>query len=268
MKHYEIEKLLTTEEEKELFSQVKKKKQRQAAIDRITKANIGMVIKIAQRHEIPGIELEDLVQEGTLGLLKAIDEFDLARGTRFITFAYAWIKAFIIQYIQNSGLIRIPRQTQYIKTVIDKLAQKLERKPTAKEVIKKLKTLKSRLAAENFIQDLIDIDNQDFASSNYLQFSYDSVDWQLDRIPDELCRIEEVEAKMDIRKLLPMIPERNQKIIKLYYGIDCEKPLTLVEIGKKVKLSREGVRRAVAQSVKVMQEYVRQTDNKLVLGVR
>ena len=253
MKHYQSRRPLTKDEEIDLFKRIKKGDR--AAVDEVCKANMGMVIKTATRCKIPGIELEDLIQEGTLGLLKAINEFDLRRGVRFTTFAFNWIRAFMIQYIQNSGLIRIPRQTQWIKSVIDKLAQKLERKPTAKEVIKKLKTMKSSLANEDFIQELIDLDNQEFASHSFLQFAYDSLDWQIDSIPDPANGGDVSEARVDIQKLLTALPERSRTIVELYYGINHERPLTLSEVGEIVGLTAEGVRKVVEKSTSIMQQY-------------
>ncbi len=218
-----------------------------AARDGLILANLRLVTHIAKKYGNQGVSFMDLIQDGNLGLMKAVEKFDHRRGYRFSTYAYWWIKQAITRAIADKArLIRIPvhvtEKMKKIGRVSARLAEELGRKPTPQEISRKL-----RMPIEQ-VREVLDVvpDAQSLESfgthdePGMLPFvadpnANDPAEYALDR---------EVRDKM--RAALDVLDSREEEIIRLRFGIGREEAHTLEAIGKKVNLSRERVRQIEA----------------------
>jgi RNA polymerase primary sigma factor len=242
--------LLTAQEEKELARKVQAGDQK--AREKMIKANLRLVVSIAKNYVDRGLSLLDLIEEGNLGLLKAVERFDPNEECRFSTYATWWIKQSIKRaLIDTVKTVRIP---SYMVEIISKwknlaadLSIRLGRPPFFHEIAEELKIppqhlgiIKTALRASSSSSQTISIENM----------------WTLSEIledknakqPEELL-FDEVEVEM-IERLLSIIDERDAKILRMRYGLDSGDPMTLKEIGEKVNLSRERVRQIENEALK------------------
>ncbi|GJM44900.1 MAG: RNA polymerase sigma factor [Gemmatimonadota bacterium] len=245
--------LLTADEEKELAREIRVGDQ--AARERMIRANLRLVVSIAKNYINRGLSFMDLIEEGNLGLLKAVERFDPDEQCRFSTYATWWIKQSIRRALVNTvKTVRIP---SYMVEIIDKwknvsmeLQYKLGRQPSVAEV-----ALELNIAPESV--GVIKRAIRTYTSSS--QSTSLDVLWSLSdvledtnaRQPDEVL----FEA-MDLEKLdsiLGTIDEREAKILKLRYGLGNAEPMTLKDIGKQVNLTRERVRQIENEALRKLQ---------------
>lgn len=191
------------------------------ARNELINANLRFVISIAKTYQNNGIPLPDLIAEGNLGLLKAIEKFDRTKGYRFISYAVWWIKQSIIESInEHSRNIRIPvnQINEYLKT-------KKENQDSDEETLEMFPTTKSIFDVINEDGDeLLDVLEDD----NTLR-----PDYGVDNINNNL--------KGELEKLLSKLDDKERDIIKMYYGIDGD-PMTLEAIGDEFGLTKERIR--------------------------
>ena len=237
----EIE-LLTPEEEIDLARRIKQDDQR--ALKKLVNANLRFVVSVAKNYQNHGLSLEDLINEGNLGLMKAAYRFDETRGFKFISYAVWWIKQSILQAIaEKTRMIRLPLNRVGTLTKIGKvyshLEQEYERAPTSEE-----------------IAEVLDLDSEEVSSTVKRASRAVSMDSPLhsdssSRLIDILHNQQEPEPdsdvmdeslKEDVNHILNTLSQREAKILRLYYGLAGEKPHTLEEIGVMFKLTRERVR--------------------------
>jgi len=234
--------LLSPDEEIELAKKIRQNDQK--ALKKLVSANLRFVVSVAKTYQNYGLSLEDLINEGNLGLMKAAFRFDETRGFKFISYAVWWIKQSILQAIaEQSRLIRLPLNRIGTLTKIGKvysmLEQEFEREPTAEEIAKVLEL------------DLIDVSDtlsmapRSVSMDSPLQKHSDSrlidvIENQQDPEPD--AEIMDESLKEEVSEILKTLNTREEKIVKLYYGLAGEKPHTLEEIGAQFKLTRERVR--------------------------
>jgi len=242
--------LLTAAEEKELAKKVRVGDQK--AREKMIKANLRLVVSIAKNYVDRGLSLLDLIEEGNLGLLKAVERFDPAEECRFSTYATWWIKQSIKRaLIDTVKTVRIP---SYMVEIISKwknmaadLSIKLGRQPFFHEIAQEMKIppqhlgiIKTALRASSSSSQTISIENM----------------WTLSEIledknakqPEQLL-FDEAEVET-IERLLSVIDERDARILRMRYGLDNGDPMTLKEIGEKVNLSRERVRQIENEALK------------------
>lgn len=238
-------KLLNSKEEKDLGKQIKEGKPTQAEIAKrkLVQANLRLVVSIAKKYIGQGVLFMDLVQEGSLGLIKAAEKFDYSKNFKFSTYATWWIKQTIIRAISNnSRTIRIPvHMTDKIrkyKKMYTTLSIELGREPTDCEIAQKLGINSKQLLniKKSIIKEPISLETpvtEDLNIGDYIE--------------DKTYRSPESQTKNNVLKgsveeLLESLPEREKKIISCRFGINGEIPKTLEQLGEIMGYSKERIR--------------------------
>ena len=225
------------------------------ARDALILANLRLVVHIAKKYLNHGISFMDLIQEGNIGLMKAVEKFEYERGNKFSTYAYWWIKQAIERAIADKArVIRIPvhvnEKIKKISRVTRELAESLGRKPTPPEIAQKLRMpvakVEEILGVVQDPQALEDISGDD-DSPSLLRFVADP------NAPCPLERTVDRELREKVESTLKVLSEREEEIIRLRFGIGREMPYTLEEIGRVMGLSRERVRQIEATALKKIQ---------------
>jgi RNA polymerase primary sigma factor len=234
--------LLTAAEEVELAKRIERGDQ--AAKDRMINSNLRLVVSIAKKYQGHGVSLLDLIQEGVIGLIRAVEKFDWRKGFKFSTYATWWIRQAVQRGVANKArTIRIPvhivEREQRIGRVERELAAKLGRAPTDEEVAKgtrlSVKQVREVRKAPRAVTSL----DKPLGDENAGTLG--------ELVPAEG---REVEEELDVslrdealRKALGDLPDRHREVLKLRYGINGdEAPKSLEEIGKRLDLTRERVR--------------------------
>ena len=209
----------------------------------LIKANLRLVVNIAKRYTGRGLNFMDLIQEGSLGLIKASKMFDYTKGYKFSTYATWWIKQTILRAIANNAkTIRIPvylnEKIRTLNNASQKLADKFNRQPTEKELAEELNTTVKKIESikKAMVKEPISLDMQ-IADDLYLE---DYVQDDSYRSPD--TNIQKIMLEKDIQKLLDTLKERDKFILKSRFGINGEKSRTLEEIGNILGFSKERIR--------------------------
>lgn len=251
--------LLTAEEEIKLSRKIKKGDEQ--ARKSMIRANLRLVINIAKRYMHLGIPFLDLIEEGNLGLMKAVDKFDPRKGYRFSTYAAWWIRQAITRSLfDRSKMIRMP---VYINELINKwkktserLSQKLKRPPTDREIAKKMRLSGNKLKQVRFWLS---------SKTSSLEASLgEEDDGQIsDLIQDQTAispdtEIEHVFDKERVDSMLGAITERERMVLDMRFGLIDGKPHTLAEVADKLGVSRERVRQIEEQSLKKLRRIVRE----------
>jgi RNA polymerase primary sigma factor len=218
--------IISKEEEAELTKRVLNGDKK--AREELIKANLRFVISIAKTYQNNGIPLSDLIAEGNLGLLKAIDKFDRDKGYRFISYAVWWIKQSIIESInEHSRNIRIP-----VNQINDYLKAKKEVKDSDADLVEMFPTTRSIFDTINEDGDeLLDLIEDDGAL-----------------MPDHQLNNNQTNLKGELEKLLNRLDDKERSIIKMYFGIDGE-PMTLEAIGDEFGLTKERIRQIKQKSL-------------------
>jgi RNA polymerase primary sigma factor len=254
--------MLTPKEETELAERAVKG-DKLASEELVTK-NLRFVISVAKQYATDKIPLEDLVNEGNIGLIKAVEKFDPTRGYKFISFAVWWVRKLIMEYVSNYGkTVRIPSNRINELAKLNKYISAVEQKTCYRADIEEIITQFSKeMSADDFC--FLDSLNS---------FTIDSIDRQVtndegngvslsDLISDEDgCKtdylLNDSDVKTEINSALSSLKPRNKKIMEMLFGINGYQPMTLQEVGDEIGLTREMIRQIKDKSLKQMSKIKR-----------
>jgi RNA polymerase primary sigma factor len=258
--------LITADEEVELAQRIKKGDQR--ALEKLTKANLRFVVSVAKQYQNQGLTLPDLINEGNLGLIKAAQRFDETRGFKFISYAVWWIRQSILQALaEQSRIVRLPLNKIGSINKINKtfafLEQAHERPPSAEEIAKELdmtindvkESMKN--SGRHVSMDAPLVEGED---SNL----YDVLRSGESPNPDRNLLHESL--RTEIERALETLTPREADVIRLYFGLGDQHPMTLEEIGETFDLTRERVRQIKEKAIRRLKHTSRSKILKTYLG--
>ena len=258
--------LITAEEEVELARKIKEGDQ--AALEKLTKANLRFVVSVAKQYQSQGLSLPDLINEGNLGLIKAAQRFDETRGFKFISYAVWWIRQSILQALaEQSRIVRLPLNKIGTINKINKayaaLEQQYEREPRADEITSLLDITEAEVkdSLRNSSRHLsMDASLSQDKDNNM----YDVLKSEDSPTPDKGLLYESLRQEID--RTISTLPQREADIIKLYFGLDSKHPMTLEEIGEKFDLTRERVRQIKEKALRRLKNQSKCKNLKAYLG--
>lgn len=261
LKEIRIVPLLKPEEEIALSKRIKKGDEQ--ARKKMIQANLRLVINISKRYMHLGIPFLDLIEEGNLGLMKAVDKFDPKKGYRFSTYAVWWIKQAITRCMAEQGkTIRVPVYMNELiakwKKTKEQLSQKLKRTPTDEEITKKMKISKEKMAQINFWLS-------SKTSSLEAPIDAEGESQVLDLVEDQTAVSPDAEIgrlfdKQRLGNLLEIMSGREREILDMRFGLADGKPHTLAEVAKKIGVSRERIRQIEGGALKKLRKFVEQQE--------
>lgn len=240
----------------------------QAALEKLTKANLRFVVSVAKQYQNQGLSLPDLINEGNLGLIKAAQRFDETRGFKFISYAVWWIRQSILQALaEQSRIVRLPLNQvgslNKINKAFSKLEQEFEREPSAEELSEVLEIPEEKIAdtmrvsGRHVSMDAPFVQGEDNSLLDVL-VNHDS--------PRADSALMNESLQKEIERSLSTLTERERDVVKLFFGIGMNHGLTLEEIGAKFDLTRERVRQIKEKAIRRLRHTSRSKLLKAYLG--
>lgn len=258
--------LITANMEVELAQRIREGDQ--VALERLVKANLRFVVSVAKQYQNQGIALQDLINEGNMGLIKAAKRFDETRGFKFISYAVWWIRQSIMQALaEQSRIVRLPLNKIGNISKINKmyaiLEQEKEWPPTAEEISENLaislaEVQKSLKNHGHYVS--LDAPLSEGENSNL----YDVLNIRKFPNPDKALLHESL--KIEIKRALQTLTPREADVVQLYFGLKGEHTMTLEEIAEMLHLTRERVRQIKEKSIRRLKSLSRCKILKTYLG--
>lgn len=258
--------LITADEEVTLAQRIKMGDW--SALERLTKANLRFVVSVAKQYQNQGLSLQDLINEGNVGLIKAAQRFDETRGFKFISYAVWWIRQSIMQALaEQSRIVRLPLNRigalNRINKAYAQLEQEFEREPNSSEIAR-----------------LLEVDEEDVKSSLKTSGRHISMDAPLlsdddnnlydvlksEESPDPEKELLNDSLKIEIERAISTLTSREADVLRLYFGLNNSLPLSLDEIAVKYDLTRERVRQIKEKAIKRLKQASRSKQLKAFLG--
>ena len=246
----------------ELFPKIKKGDGR--AKKRMIEGNLRLVISIAKRYSCYGLDFLDLIEEGNVGLMKAIDKYDPSMGYNFSTYAFWWIRQYIQRAILNqTKTIHIPLYAyETIKKLInvsERMHEELERQPTTAELAKKLrfsiKTTRKFLQEIQVFEKVGSLDSP--LGDKFDIFLKDLIRDEEKESPDRVVDL--IKSHEELAEILKKLSPQELKVIKLRYGMVDGKGYNLREVGERMNLSRERIRQIEKRAIERLKKIVIRT---------
>lgn len=251
-----ISKLPLVSKQEEIILAAKVANKNERAREKLINANLRLVVKIAQEFTGYGLPLMDLISEGNIGLMKAVDRFKPEKGSKLSTYASWWIKQGIKRSLANKGkVIRIPvhlvEKMSRVRKVAAKMSEELGREPTIEELATEVGMSPKKLqqSFDHCVQPI----SLDEPTNNGTSSVGDIVMDEDAKSPSEVMMSNDLLNKLP--QLLKLLEKREREIIILRYGLDGKKEWTLEEVGEKFKITRERIRQLQNLALEKMFEF-------------
>jgi len=260
------EELITAEDEVELARKIRQGDQK--ALEKLVKANLRFVVSVSKQYQNQGLTLPDLINEGNLGLIKAAQRFDETRGFKFISYAVWWIRQSILQAIaEQARIVRLPLNQvgslNRINKAFSKLEQEFEREPSVDELAHILEMGEDKVVDSMKISGRhvsVDAPFRDDEDGNLLDVLANN-----DAPNSDLLLMNE-SLQREIGRSLSTLTDKEQEVLRMFFGIGIIHPLSLEEIGDKFNLTRERVRQIKEKAIRRLRHSSRSNLLKTYLG--
>lgn len=258
--------LITADEEVILAQRIKQGDK--AALERLTKANLRFVVSVSKQYQNQGLSLQDLINEGNLGLIKAAQRFDETRGFKFISYAVWWIRQSIMQALaEQSRIVRLPLNRigtlNKINRAYAQLEQEFEREPNSSEIANMLQVDEDEIrssikdAGRHISMDAPLITDEDTSLYDVLRS---------DESPNPDKELMHDSLRIEIERAICTLTAREADVLRSYFGLNSKAPLSLEEIADKYELTRERVRQIKERALRRLKQSSRSKLLKTYLG--
>jgi len=258
--------LITADEEVALAQKIKLGDR--IALEKLTKANLRFVVSVSKQYQNQGLSLQDLINEGNLGLMKAAERFDETRGFKFISYAVWWIRQSIMQALaEQSRIVRLPLNRvgnlSKINRAYAKLEQEFEREPNSKEIADLLQVDEEEVrtslktAGRHISMDAPSISDDENSLYDILESKH---------VPNPDKELMHDSLRIEIERAISTLTAREADVLRLYYGLNSNIPLSLEEIAMKYGLTRERVRQIKERAIRRLKQTSRSKFLKAYLG--
>ena len=251
--------LLSREEENELA--VKAKNGDKAAKNRIVTSNLRFVVNVAKKYQNHGLDMTDLISEGNIGLLTAIEKFDVSKGYHFISYAVWWIRQSILKSIcEKSRAIRLPLNRANELVQIERARKSIHGKKTEHEEYEEIAELLNMSASHvremiNISREMVSLDAEvsgnDSGKANVADFQEDTINAR----PEE--KVIEQSMSKDINRVLDTLKPNESRVIRMRYGLNGAKAMSLKEVGEHCDLTKERIRQIEKTAITRLQHPTR-----------
>lgn len=247
------EELITTDEEVELAQRIHRGDQR--ALEKLTRANLRFVVSVAKQYQNQGLALNDLIDEGNLGLIKAAQKFDETRGFKFISYAVWWIRQSILQAIsEQSRIVRMPLNQVGFQSKLGKAKVNFEQENERRASIQELAEIMN--TSEDKIAEALGTGGKKVSVD--APFQNDESSSMIDVMTDEFApttddQMEKESLSSDLEAALSSISEREQTVLKMLFGIGHPE-MTAEEVANTLNLTRERVRQIKERALRRLRD--------------